>query len=113
MIVGGDLEDRSEEESEARAHGIQNDLEGAHFRREQREPWADHKQACYNDAKAIPTPEIRNQIAHIRKRYGRDLAETPPQVAPHGSKKETSSPDTAEKKSKKKDRQQIPVFYSS
>lgn len=52
------------------------------------------KQAYYNDAKGIPTLEIRNQIANIRKRYGRDLAETPPVVVPHGPKKETSSPDS-------------------
>lgn len=45
------------------------------------------------------------------------VAETPTQVVPHGPKKEASSPDSqtdsAEKKPKKKDTQQIPVFYSS
>lgn len=71
MIIEGDLEDWSEEYSEERAYGTQKNLEGAHYRREQREPWVDQKQ-CYN-AKGIPTPEIRNQIANIRKRYRKDL----------------------------------------
>ena len=71
MIVEGDLEDQSEECSEDRAYGIRKNLEGAHDRREQREPWVDQKQ--YYNAKGIPTPEIRNQIVNIRKRYGKDL----------------------------------------
>lgn len=118
MIIEGDLEDWSEEFSEERAYGIQKNLEGAHYRREQREPWADQKQCYATTPRGFPHRKSGTKSRTFEGDIGRIyVAETPTQVVPHGPKKETSSPDSqtdsAEKKLKKKNTQQIPVFYSS
>ena len=107
MIIEGDLEDWSEEYSEERAYGIQKNLEGAH-----------QKQCYATTPRGFPHRKSGTKSRTFEGDIGRIyVAETPTQVVPHGPKKETSSPDSqtdsAEKKLKKKNTQQIPVFYSS
>lgn len=86
-VVGEDFEqDWREEDSAETFFQGQPSLEGAHRRIEQRKPWEDPRQA-YHNAKGIPTLQIQNQIANIRKPYAKNSAETEPQVEPHGPKK--------------------------